>query len=152
MRPCPHCLATSRHEICERCALRCVARRHALRTVIDHVADCAVQLGLNPAETFRQGDYTTGTNRNHHNVLDREHLYYLARSWVRPWGKPSYPQIAAACGLPNHSTVLTAIGRVQARVMRDDIGADGRLWAAINLVHEAGHPVKEPNSRKEVAA
>lgn len=152
MNTCPHCLASTRHAVCERCALRCVARRHVLRTVIDHVADCAVQLALDPAETFRSAGYTTGTNRDPRNVLDREHLYYLARSWVRPWGQPSYPQIAAACGLPNHSTVLTAIGRIQARVMRDDIGADGRLWAAINLVREAGHRIKEPNFRKGVAA
>lgn len=148
MTPCPFCHGPKRETrtMCERCALRAIAAPGVGEHILNHVAECAVLLGLDVSELFRRCEHGrhTGYNRDPRNVLAREHLYYLAYSWLQSWGRPSWPEIAAACGMSNHSTVITAIRRVQARVMRDDLGTDGRLWAALNTERAAGHRIGEP--------
>jgi hypothetical protein len=110
---CPNCRATkvsAFHAHCAQCAMLVLASADAHPRAVQHLARCAELLKMDVAGNFRP-TWTGEMNRHPLHVTTRWMLWYLARH-TKVAGCSvtlSFPEIAHACGRPNHSTVVDGV-------------------------------------------
>lgn len=104
--------------------LRLIAKPHAPEHVIDLMARCYFVLGVPPCQVYRRGRILTGhqPDRALPQIEARSLAYWLARKVRFAIWSPSFPDIAAACGVANHSTVIGGVQSIERAIRHEPFG------------------------------
>ena len=79
--------------------------------VVEHLRRAMLAFGVNPSAFVRK---TWRLNRLSNDVRDRQRVWWWMRTFpMQGGGVPSYPEIASACAMTTHSTIIAAVRREQ---------------------------------------